>query len=71
MEQAVRNEDSPMARLALAEARTDTAQETGDLSVMRPGLADIIPCGWRILAHVAITTRKTRSIGSGTVVFIS
>ena len=59
MEQAVRNEDSPMARLALAEARTDTAQETGDLSVMRSGLADIIPCGWRILAHAAIGNPKS------------
>jgi serine/threonine protein kinase len=41
MEQAVRSEDSPMARLALAEARTAAAAETSDLSVLGLAFADL------------------------------
>jgi hypothetical protein len=41
MEQAVRAEDSPMARIILAGARTAAAKQSGDLAVMRLALADI------------------------------
>jgi serine/threonine protein kinase len=41
MEQAVRVEDSPMARIILAGARTEAANQTGDLAIMRSALADI------------------------------
>jgi serine/threonine protein kinase len=41
MEQAVRSEDSPMARIILAGARTQAAAKTGDLATIRLALADI------------------------------
>jgi serine/threonine protein kinase len=45
MEQAVRAEDSPMARIILAGARTDAASASGDLAVMRLALADVAAAG--------------------------